>query len=166
MKQSIGEYKQSMYNFFSPVAFFVATCGIIYALLVTGVLTVQPIRLFDLFIVALASFRLIRLFSFDSVFAYVRESIAFNSRIVEENGERYIERTPVRPGFRRMLATLLDCTWCIGLWTTMLCAILYTLSPATALLVVVLAVSAVASLFQIIACLIGAKYEEVEKRTE
>ncbi len=145
---------------------FIAVCIIIYALLVTRTISVQPIRLFDIFLVALASFRLIRLFCYDSVFAFVRESIAYKSHRIEENGEVFMERKLATGPFRRMLATLLDCPWCVGLWTTVLVALLYTLSPASALLVVVIGVSAVASLFQLIASLIGAKCDEVERRTK
>lgn len=167
MKQSISEYKQSMYNFFFPVSFFIATCVVVYALLATGIIKVTSIGFADILIVALASFRLIRLFCFDSVFAYVRESLAFKSKVVtNESGERYIDRTPANVGFRRSLATLLDCPWCIGIWTTLICAILYTFSPVSALFVVLLSVASLASFFQLVACLIGAKYEQTDSQNQ
>ena len=167
MKQSISDYKQSMYNFFVPTSFFIAACLVVYALLSAGIIKVTSIGFSDILIVALASFRLIRLFCFDSIFAYVREAIAFKSKLVTtEGGEKYIERSPAPVGFRRSLTALLDCPWCIGVWTTLICAILYTFSPVSALLVVLLSVASIATFFQLLAGLIGAKYEECDMRNE
>ena len=166
MKQSISDYKQSMYNFFVPTSFFIASCLIVYALLSSQILKVTSIGFADILFVALASFRLIRLFCFDSIFSFVRESIAFKSKLVTtEGGERYIERSPAPVGFRRSLATLFDCPWCIGIWTTLICAVLYTFSPVSALFVVLLSVASLASFFQLIACFVGAKYEEIDQKT-
>ena len=163
MKQSISDYKQSMYDFFYPLASFAAVCVIIYALLVTGILTVQPIRAFDLIIVALASFRLTRLFCYDSIFRFLREFLVFKSKvIVGEDGEKYIEKTPVGVGIRRTIFDIFDCSWCMGMWTTLLAALLYTLTPATALLVVVIAIAGVASFFQSLSRLIGNKSDQLE----
>lgn len=165
MKQSISDYKQSMYNFFVPTSFFIASCLVVYALLSAGILKVTSIGFADILIVALASFRLIRLFCFDSIFAFIRESIAFRSKVVTtETGEKYIERTPAPIGFRRSLTALLDCPWCMGIWTTLVSAVLYTYSPVSALFVVLLSVASIATFFQLLSGLVGAKYEECEKR--
>ncbi len=162
MKQSISDYKQSMYDFISPTATFIAICLILLALFSKGIIQVERIAFLDIVIVALASMRLIRLVCYDNIFRFVRESIAFKSRVVEEKGERYIEKTLVGVGYRRMLTNLLNCVWCVGMWTTLIAIVLYIVTPATALFVVLLAISGVATAFQLLVNLIGAKYEQID----
>ena len=166
IKQRLSDYQQSKYNFFSPTFTFFAACIIIFALMNTGWLLAVKINLVDIIIIALASFRLIRFFCFDSMLNYVRDRISYNIRVVEENGEHYVEKTPVGTGYRRMLSNLLDCVWCVGIWTTLLSFVLYIASGPTALLVMICAIAGVATFLQLLASLVATHYEACDMKND
>lgn len=155
-----------MYNFLSPLATFIAVCAIAYALIVKSSILIPNINLLDILIIALASFRLIRFFCFDSIFSYVRDRIAYHIRVTDEDGEKYIIKTPVGVGYRRMLAHLLDCVWCVGIWTTLITFIMYIVSGPTALLVIILAIAGVATFFQLLTALVATHYEACDLKND
>ena len=70
------------------------------------------ISTFDLFIVAFATFRLIRLLVYDYIMKYIRD---------------YFEQFQTGPG--RTVADLLSCPWCTGVWMALLVAFFYFLTP-------------------------------------
>ncbi|MEN9647573.1 MAG: hypothetical protein RLY57_377 [Candidatus Parcubacteria bacterium] len=166
IKQKLSDYQQSMYNFFSPTATFIAVCAIAYALIVKGIFVMPKITGVDIFIMALASFRLIRFFCFDSMFGYVRDRISYHIKVVEEGDEAYVTKTPVGPGYRRLLTNLLDCVWCVGIWTTLATFILYVASAGTAMLVMILAIAGVATFFQLLASLVATHYEACDLKND
>jgi hypothetical protein len=166
IKQKLSDYQQSMYNFLSPTASFIAVCAIMYALIVKGIVVVPEIGILDIVIISLASFRLIRLFCFDSILNYLRDRIAYNITVVEEEGGKFVHKTPVGTGYRRLIVNLLDCVWCVGIWTTIIAFIMYIASSATALLVVILAIAGVATFFQLLASLIATHYEACDMKND
>jgi hypothetical protein len=166
IKQKLSDYQQSMYNFLSPSATFIALCAVVYALMVNDLISVRDINLVDVTIVALASFRLIRFFCFDSMFNYVRDRIAYDIKVVEHEGEKYVEKTPVGVGYRRLLTDLFNCVWCVGIWTTAAAFILYMVSSAAATLVVFFAIAGVATFFQLLAALVASHYEACDFKND
>ncbi len=127
----------------------------------------SSIPLFDALILALATFRLVRLFSYDKVTRFCRECFV-DKKEIEINGERFIELTPLPRGARRTLHELLECPWCLGVWMALLVTYLYFEYPAAWYVLLVLAVAGVGSLVQITANLLGwraelDKLEEKEK---
>lgn len=108
----------------------------------------MTLSLFELTIITLATFRLIRLVVYDKVMIWFREIFD----IKEPTG---------------LFATLKDltsCPWCFGVWAALLTFVLYFIVPYGNLLVLLLAISGVAASIQILMNLIGwnAEYKKIE----
>lgn len=103
------------------------------------------IPLLDLVLIALATFRLVRLFTYDHITAFLRESLA-----------------PARPGtFFGTINDLLRCPWCTGVWFSFLTYAGYCYSRGAVMpVILILAIAALASFFQIFANLVGWNAED------
>ena len=128
--------------------FFVAllTVGIWY-LAVTGAF-LRNIGIGDFILMALAIWRLTRLFTYDAITKFIRDWFV-----------------GARPeSFRGTLHTLITCPWCTGLWFSATVVFFYFLTPFTWPVVLVLALAAVGSFFQLLSNLIGwhAEYKKVQ----
>jgi hypothetical protein len=93
----------------------------------------------DLFLITLAVFRLVRLFTYDVITAFIREW--------------FVESQPNT--FGHTLGTLLNCPWCTGLWFSFIIVFAYFATPFAWPVILVLAVAALASLVQVFANFIG-----------
>jgi hypothetical protein len=129
-------------------AFFLALVA--YALIwltVTGQL-VLFIPAFHLLLLSLATFRLIRLFSYDHITAWLRDWLSG-----KEEGT-----------FLGTAGRLLTCPWCTGVWFAFLMYLAYATLPLVAVPVaIILSISAIASFFQLVSNLVGWS-AEVKKR--
>lgn len=93
----------------------------------------------ELFILALAIFRLIRLFTYDLITQFIRDWFV-----------------NVRPdSFASTLGSLINCPWCIGLWFSFFVVFFYFATPYAWPIILILALAGLASIFQITANLIG-----------
>lgn len=119
--------------------FFVAIAKLAYFwLAINGRLGIgMPVA--DFFLIALAAQRLVRLFAYDHVTEFVRN---------------WFKDAPERSLLGTMGA-LINCPWCTGLWFTLVIVFFYYATPIAWYAILVLALSSVASLFQILANLIG-----------
>ncbi len=102
----------------------------------------------DILLISLATFRLIRLFTYDVITKFIRDS--------------FVE---ARKGtFAFTAGELLNCPWCVGLWFSYIVLFFYFATPYAWPVILVLAVAAIASFFQIVANLIGwnAQYRKIE----
>ncbi len=161
-KYLIEDYRQNIYNFFSPTIVFIAAWVGIYFLLTKGIIQFQGLGVIDILIIALATTRLIRLVTFDSMFQWVRDFIGYKKTIVEENGMKMVVLTPVGFGTRRLLTTLIDCVWCIGIWATVAAFLLYVAHPITMIITIILAIATIGTGVQLLISLIANKKELVE----
>lgn len=94
----------------------------------------------DLILIALAVFRLVRLLSYDVITAFVRDWFI---------GAR-------QDSLGHTLGALVNCPWCTGLWFSFLVVFFYFATPLFAWpIIIILALAALASLFQIAANLVG-----------
>ena len=93
-------------------------------------------------------FRLTRLVCYDIVTAFFRDWLA-----TKEPGT-----------FLGTLSALVHCPWCAGLWFAFFVTFFYYATPFAWFLILVLALAGVASIFQILANLIGWS-AELKKRT-
>jgi len=102
---------------------------------------------FDIAILSLATFRVIRLVTFDKITAFARNWFLD----LNESG------VSVKPtgGFRRTIAELQECLWCTGLWAALLVATLYFSTDMGRFLVVILALAAIGSLLQNASSMVG-----------
>jgi hypothetical protein len=99
----------------------------------------RPIATGDFILMALAIWRLIRLFTYDAITAFVREwfeGAAPNS-------------------FRGTLHALVTCPWCIGLWFSFIVVFFYFATIYAWPVILILALAAVASFLQILGNLVG-----------
>lgn len=99
---------------------------------------------FDVAIMGLATFRLVRLLSFDKIFSFVR--LWFRDAVVSEDGTVTYE-LPKR-GPRLTVSELLDCIWCTGIWSALAVGVMYMAHPLGRFFVIILAIAAIGSFLQ------------------
>lgn len=116
----------------------------------------------DYILITLASWRLIRLGVYDSIMRFTREQF-MDAVKVGRSGYRL---EPPKRGSKRALYELFTCPWCFGVWAVAVVIFLYLISPYTVYLVLILALSAVASLLQIVTNLLGHKAELAKRESE
>lgn len=92
----------------------------------------HDIPILDFIVLILATFRLIRLFTYDIVTHYLR---------------KYFSQFESGPG--KTTYQLLNCPWCVGIWAALAVYFLYFISPYTWYLLLILAISGAASSIQI-----------------
>lgn len=106
------------------------------------------VTLGDFLLIALATFRLTRLVCYDIIFGFFRDWLR-----------------SYEPGtFFSTLSALAQCPWCAGLWFAFFVTFFYFATPLAWFVVLILAIAGVASIFQILANLIGWS-AELKKRT-
>jgi hypothetical protein len=93
----------------------------------------------DLILLSLAIFRLVRLFSYDVITAFIRD---------------WFVGAP-QNSLRHTLGALVNCPWCIGLWFSFIVVFFYFATPFSWPIIIILALAGVASIFQVLANLIG-----------
>lgn len=112
------------------------------------------LELVDYVLITLASWRLTRLFVYDSVTKFIREQFWD----VKKVGRGHQLEKP-KTGPLRTIADLLDCTWCFGVWASAAVIFFYLITPYAVFPVVILAVSAVATFISNLSRLISSKVE-------
>jgi energy-converting hydrogenase Eha subunit G len=146
---------QNLWNFIFTVLFVAFFAGLMYVLYrVNGELPTS-ISLFDLLLIILATFRLIRLFVYDKIFHFIRELFVRTEEVHTEQGVAYIERTEYEGGPLRTISELLGCPWCFGIWCGLMIAFFYFLTPLAWFPILVLAISGLGTIFQLISNFIG-----------
>lgn len=116
---------------------------------------------FDIVLLSLAAFRLIRLFVYDAITKFFREQFYDAKKV----GKNIVLQKP-ETGPRRTLADLLSCPWCFGMWAGATVVFFYLLAPYTHFFIVVLAISGVASFLQLLSNLVGHKAEQLKQETK
>lgn len=167
-KVTLGEDKQIFYNMAIPGTAFVIVAIILGWILVkvNGALP-RSISFGGAVMVTLASFRMIRGASYDKLTRWKRELFKYDKTIVEGPGEeKTVVKTMVKPGFRRAIINTLECPWCTGFWTALISIFLYFVSPAARFVLLIFAISGVATFIQLLANIAGNKYEILEKEND
>ncbi len=140
---------------------------IVFVAMATIILDTESIRAYDTLtltdfaLMALATFRLTRLFVYDKITAFFREQF-FD--VVETRDELTLVK--VERGPRRTLGDLLTCPWCFGMWAGGTVSFFYLLTPYAFYPVLLLALGALGTLFQLLANMIGWKAEQLKIETE
>lgn len=119
------------------------------------------LTVFDLTIISLASFRMTRLFVYDSMTKFFREQF-YDAKVLRN------KVSLVKPvvGPRHTLADLMSCPWCFGIWATTCVVFFYLLTPLAYLPILILALSSVATMLQLFANMVGWKSEQLRKDVE
>lgn len=94
----------------------------------------------DYLLITLATWRLTRLFVYDTVTKFFREQFM---DVVQVGKECRLEKPKAGP--RRTIADLLCCPWCFGMWAAGMVTFSYLLTPYVIFPVILLAISAVAT---------------------
>jgi hypothetical protein len=116
---------------------------------------------FEFFLLALATFRLTRLFVYDKITAFFREQF-YDAKVTKTAVT--LQKPPHGP--RRTLAELLSCPWCIGMWAGATVVFFYALTPYAWYPIVMLAVASVGTLMQLLANMIGWQAEHLKNSVE
>ena len=99
----------------------------------------RPVTLGDFVLMALAIWRLVRLFTYDAITAFVRDL--------------FVGADP--HSFRGTVNTLINCPWCIGLWFSFIVVFFYFATIYAWPVILILALAAVGSFLQILSNLVG-----------
>lgn len=110
-----------------------------------GFAALGNITALEIFVMALATYRIVRLVTYDKITVFIRD-LFLDVHITQ--GEP-IRKKP-QWGFRREVAELLECTWCTGVWAASFVVFIYLLSDIGRVAVIVLAVSALGTAMQLI----------------
>ncbi len=122
--------------------------------------------LFDFFLIALATFRLTRLFVYDKITQFVRDWFLVKEVRAGEGGELIVIRSSYVSGPLRTISELLACPWCFGIWAAFVVLFFYALTPLSWFPILLLAVAGVGSFIQIVANMIGWKAEHSKKEVQ
>ncbi len=119
--------------------FFIALTAFGYLWLAENGRLGADIPLADFFLMALAAMRLVRLFTYDIITAFVRNW--------------FVGAHP--ESFLGTIGALLHCPWCTGLWFSFIIVFAYFATSIAWYVIFVLALSSVVTIFQLITNLIG-----------
>lgn len=141
----------------------------------------ESITALEIALLALATFRLVRLFVYDRITKFIRDwfvekpelggpvcacdinsvkSGAAHGNHDENGGHCY------KSGFKAAVSHLLSCPWCVGVWAALPLAYFYLLTPLAQFPILVLAVAGLASFLQLLANLIGWHAEKKKQEAE
>ena len=145
------------------IAFYVCllTMGVII-LDTEAQISYQELDLFDIVIISLASFRLIRLFVYDTMTKFFREQ--FYDAKITKAGKVTLYKPAKGP--RRTIHDLMNCPWCFGVWASTLITFFYLLTPLAYFPILLLAVSSIATFLQLFTNMVGHKAEQLKNENE
>lgn len=124
--------EQDYWNSAYSAVFLVLVTGLTYYLFSRRE-NINNLSIFDFVILALAVFRLIRLFVYDTVTDFIRQYLA-----------------EYKTGPRKTAADLLSCPWCTGIWMSLVVIFIYSAIPYSWIFLLILALAGTGSIIQII----------------
>jgi hypothetical protein len=150
MEKSLKEETNNKLEFLLALSFIAILVIVSVWYMQHGFADYTQLSLFEFFIIVLAVFRLTRLFVYDGIMQYVRELCLIKEHVKDPIlGKETISCRKPTVGIRKVLADLLACPWCVGVWLSAVVIILYTTVPASHLIIFILAVAGLASFIQI-----------------
>ncbi|MEH7177464.1 DUF1360 domain-containing protein [Neobacillus vireti] len=107
------------------------------------------VDLFDFLLLALASFRLTRLFVFDKITEFIRAPFFDEVREENEEGTMEIYYVPKETPMRKFIGELLSCYWCTGVWMSVFVVAGYLWLPIIFVpIILILAVAGIAAILE------------------
>ncbi len=155
---------QNAWNFLYTLFFVAVFAGSMWVIQVVNGTLPTFISLGDFLLIALATFRLVRLFVYDKITKFFRDWFMVSREVKGERGEIMIARSLPLDGPRRTAADLLACPWCTGVWFAMLISFFYFLTPYSWYVILILAISGVATMVQLFANMIGWRAERLKQK--
>lgn len=143
------ETKDNFWNFVFSVLFLLVFI-LSFIILEDRYINISQIDFYELILLSLAVFRLTRLIVYDHAMLFLRRYFIYEKKA----------------GFKKTIGDLLKCPWCTSVWITLLLVYSYFLFPkVTYYFIIIMAISALATFFQITANLIGHKAEISKKES-
>ncbi len=130
--------------------FFVELAALGYLWLAASGRIVAWMSLADFFLIALAAMRLVRLFTYDIITAFIRDWFAGAES----------------ESFLGTLGALINCPWCTGLWFAVMVVFFYFATPIAWYAILVLALSSIVTLLQLLANFVGWSAEAKKRETQ
>lgn len=152
---------QNFWNFIFSIFFIgVLMVAVYYMQELRGgyLVSVPP---FDALVMSFAAFRITRLIVYDKIARWFRELFA-SRREYEEDGVTYVEVAPYPSGFRHTVYDLLNCPWCIGVWSALIVVFCYFVFAWAWSVIFFLALAGAGSLIQVVANAIGWRAENLK----
>ncbi len=118
----------------------------------------QPL---DYILMILATWRLVRLFGYDTITKFFREQFWDLKKV----GKGYELVKPTH-GPRRTIADLIGCPSCLSMWMASTTIFFYMLTPYAVVPVTILAISAVALFLQNLGTLVACSTEHISKKSD
>ena len=146
---------QDFWNIVYSILFIVFCFILVKILIIVRGSLPTSIPFFDLVLIILATFRLTRLFVYDKITRFVRDLFFQSNEIYTEEGVTYFAKKERMHGPLRTVYELLTCPWCFSVWASTVVVFFYFVTPYAWLPILVLAISGIASLFQIFANMLG-----------
>lgn len=151
--------------------FFILVSGIMLWIIrsVRGVFPTS-IPLIDLVLIIFATFRLTRLFVYDKITFFIRDTFQHAEEEYTEEGVTYFRKVERTQGPLRTAYELLICPWCFSIWAALFVSFFYFFDRDEFWLpILIFAISGLASTIQIFASLIGwsaenRKLEAIERK--
>lgn len=116
------------------------------------------VTLFDAIMMTFAAFRITRLVVYDKITRWFRE-LFVSKRDVERDGKQWVEIVPLERGFRHTIYDLLQCPWCIGIWSALVVVFCYFIFDWAWSVIFFLALAGASTLLQLLANSFGWKAE-------
>ena len=135
--------RQKSWNFLATLFYIISVVALGYALKMNEI-GVDDIRFRDLALMTLAAYRLTRLLVFDAIFKLFRDFIKARTS--------YLVFYVIRE--------IITCPWCAGVWASLIITAIYYLVPFGQLLIILFAISGVASFIVILVNFFGLSTEE------
>lgn len=147
---------QNVWNVVYSLFFIVVATGMLYSLWrINGTLPTS-ISFFDMSLIALATFRLTRLFVYDKITRFLRDMFQHVEESYTEVGVTYFTKTERTNGPLRTAYELLICPWCFSIWAALFVTYAYFLNTELFWLpIFILAISGIATAIQMLANFIG-----------
>ncbi len=152
---------QYFWNFVFGLFFFVLVAMGAIILETESRIPYDELTAVDFVLITLATWRIIRLFVYDSITKWFREQFYD----VKKVGKGYTLEKP-KYGARRTIADLLTCPWCFGVWAAAFVIFFYLLTPYAYYFALFLSVSAVATFLQLLTNMIGWQAEKLRNEVE
>jgi hypothetical protein len=153
--------EQNYWFFFFSLTFITIALMMLWVLFEKNGELPTSIAVFDALLIALAVFRLTRLFVYDSITKFLRHLFLVKKTPEENSGKEELHEPEKGP--QKTFWHLVNCLWCAGMWFSLLLVFLYYLTPYAWIVIFILAVSGVATLFQIFANFLGSSADIKKK---
>ena len=141
-KEEITEQGKT-WNFWAAMFFILCVIGLGFGLQFKGIAT-EDFTLGNITLMVLATYRLTRILVFDKIFKLFRDFFRTHQRL-------YVFF---------VIKEIITCPWCAGVWVALTIIALYFLVPFGQLLIILLAISGIASFIVILVNFVGLSTEE------